>query len=558
MKRILGFFSILVTFLVFTCIFSGLEFPYIDFSNIFKNKGVSYENFLLIDDAMDLKKIENALVVKPKQENNGEFSTLSFIDGHNSINLILDATDVIYSKYYGNIIPYTKTSYDEFSALRQDMPLSEAEAILGSLGTLTKVNYLDLNKEKKGTSYQWGIYDSDKIIKCYFDEDDEIYFASFYGAIPLRANPDENFVNAGYEKLSKIPLGSSIKNAESVLESKAMLYHMGNLESVEDTLSSSSYYRLLAKDPSGEDIFNIELTTDDSGNITKKAVNFDDDFEFNTTAKKLSAYADGIKIGMTYEEVKELMGGDGLLFFAETRPQRQYDLIEPNPLIKYVSSIREPSIKCSNLTGEENDYASHIEIYDWKRSNFQVDVKFVDGKVQSFANNHSFDKDFYDNEYLSNNGTGTLAASLQIDDEIKQKAISLTSNCTTDREKAYVLYDFVSNYIAYDYDIFRGNDSKLKYPEGSLPGANFAYYRGSGVCFDYACLYAAMMMEAGVYVRLIDNEDKSDGSHMWNQYYDMDSKTWIPVDCTWKLYEFYEDSKDMHHKPRVIMEYSNL
>ncbi len=555
MRKKVHYFKLLIIFLLSIFIFSSCEFPYVDFYNTFKNKGVNFDNFLIINDKMNFRKIKNGLKVKPLESNYGDLTTFSFVDNYNSISLVLDKKNNLYSKSYENNEPLNFTSsYDSFRFLRQDMTLSEVKDTLGSEGTLTKKVYKDYNNEKVGTTYLWGISDTGKTIKCAFNNDDKIYNANYYDAINEEIGDDNPvFISNGYEKLNDIPLGSTISEAELILGSKAFLYSMGNLN--KDT--SSSYYKFKARG-SSSNVFDIDISTDDRGKITKKVLYFGQNFKFNTTAKNLLAYADSVKEGMTYNEVKDLMGGDGLLYLSETLSQLKFDLVQPQLLMQYVSSIKNPSVRCNDLTGYENDYNGYVENYDWYRSNFQIDVKFVNGKVVSVANSHVFNNGYYDNEYLSNNGKGSLAESMQIDDTIKQTAISLTSNLETDRDKVYAIYDFVKNHITYDYSIFSDYKAPANYPEGSIPGAKFGYYMGRGVCFEYSCLFGAMLLEVGIYTRLMDNSDNANGSHMWNQFYDSDTNTWIPVDCTWSIFDFNEEDIEYHRGPNIIIEYSNF
>jgi|GEM_PF-6258325 len=557
MRKKANYLKVSIIFLLVIFLFSSCELPYIDFSNTFKSRGVSFENFLLLDDEMSLRKIEYGLKEVPSIETSGEYVTYTFEGNNNNfINLVLDSQNIIYSKSYThNNLLSEKSSFDKFNKLRANMNLAETQDTLGSKGILEKVNYLDYADEKIGTTYLWGIEDSFDRINCTFDENDRINSAVFNGKIEKnQSNGDLNFTTSAYEKLDQIPLGASIEQAESILESKALLYSMGNPEKN----TSSSYYKFMARDVSEVNVFDIDILTDGRGRITKKALYFGKDFEFKTTAKKLSAYANAIKEGMTYNEVKNLMGGDGLLYLSQTKSQCVYETIDPPLLTQHIKTLRNPSDMCNGLSGDENDYYPYIEIYDWKRSNFELNVKFIYGKVDSFTNSHVFNGNYYDDEYYSNNGKGTLAESMQIDDAIKEKAKSLIEGCTTDREKAYKIYDFVSNHIEYDYNINSNNGSQLNYSKDSIPGAKYGYYNGSGVCFEYSCLYGAMLLEVGIYIRLVDNSDNEDGKHLWNQYYDTGTSTWIPVDCTWKLFDFVEEDVEAHRGPKVLMEYSNF
>ncbi|MCL2323864.1 MAG: hypothetical protein FWC47_17375, partial [Oscillospiraceae bacterium] len=387
MRKKVNYIISFVMLLILSFIFTSCELPYFDFSNTFKNRGVNLDNFLLIDNKMSLNKIKYGLKVNPQETTYGDLITFSFFDNDIDIDLVLDAQNNLCSKSYtASNESLTKSTYGEYNKLRQGMSLQEACDTLGSEGTLTKQVYIDSNYDEKiGTTYLWAIdnqFDSSiKTIECSFDSENKIYKANYSGTIydTQNENVDPEFLSSGYKKLADIPLGSTIDDAESVLGIKAELCCMGN----NNHDLSSSFYKFKARDIN-YNTFDIDILTDDKGKITKKALYFGENFKFDTTANNLSAYEDAIKKGMSYDEVKNIMGGDGLLYLSETKPQLDNDFAQPPLLMQFVRTISDPSIMCNNLTGYEGDYYSYIENYDWYRSNFQVDVKFVDGKVSSF------------------------------------------------------------------------------------------------------------------------------------------------------------------------------
>jgi len=87
------------------------------------------------------------------------------------------------------------------------------------------------------------------------------------------------------------------------------------------------------------------------------------------------------------------------------------------------------------------------------------------------------------------------------------------------------LYDWVRRNIRYDYS--------LSQSEGALPTLG----NGTGVCFGYATLYAALARAALIPTKYVsgwalwqDNETTADG-HAWDKVY-IDGR-WLPVDATW-------------------------
>jgi|GEM_PF-5150375 len=122
-------------------------------------------------------------------------------------------------------------------------------------------------------------------------------------------------------------------------------------------------------------------------------------------------------------------------------------------------------------------------------------------------------------------------------------AMGVTYNYPKSYDKAKILYQFVSSYITYDMD--RSNQIKNRTNLCNLKaGAQYAFDTKSGVCFEFAMLYAAMAHAVGLKVRLVCGE-----SHIWNQFLDTATNRWISVDPTWKLFDFNVNS---YHKSYVI------
>ncbi|WP_294393331.1 transglutaminase family protein [uncultured Clostridium sp.] len=157
--------------------------------------------------------------------------------------------------------------------------------------------------------------------------------------------------------------------------------------------------------------------------------------------------------------------------------------------------------------------------------------------IEQFVDKFDYRSDGFINEIIIYNGT-TINKGIKSNDEIDNKAVSLTRNAATEREKAKILYEWIGSNIEYDEGkaeiVLSGIDSE-KMPES---GAICAFETRSGVCFDKACLYVAMARAAGLKVRLISGE-AFDGEkyvgHAWNQIYLRDENIWINVDTT-----FYE------------------
>lgn len=162
-------------------------------------------------------------------------------------------------------------------------------------------------------------------------------------------------------------------------------------------------------------------------------------------------------------------------------------------------------------------------------------------------------------EIIIYNGV-TIDQGIKSNENIDNKAIELTKNANSDRERAKILYTWVGSNIKYDdakaEQVLGGNDIESM-PES---GAISAFTSRSGICFDKACLYVAMSRAIGLKVRLIGGQ-AFDGEkyvgHAWNQVYLNDENTWINVDTTFYNAGNYFDSNlfDNHNMEELAGEW---
>lgn len=152
----------------------------------------------------------------------------------------------------------------------------------------------------------------------------------------------------------------------------------------------------------------------------------------------------------------------------------------------------------------------------------------------------------------------TLEQGIKSNKAINDKAKELVKNAETDREKAKILYTWISENITYDdkkAENITGMPSKYK------SGAIEAFESRRGICFDYACLYVAMAREVGLKVRIITGDAYNGvqwGAHSWNEVYLKEQDRWITVDPTFGKVGNYFDSKrnrETHKDGKIIGEW---
>lgn len=144
----------------------------------------------------------------------------------------------------------------------------------------------------------------------------------------------------------------------------------------------------------------------------------------------------------------------------------------------------------------------------------------------------------------------TLDNAVKSDSQIDSAAKKIVGKETNSKKKAYLIYQWVSKNISYDYDkaaVVATDPSRVS------SGAIAAFHTRTGICFDYSCLYVAMCRAVGVKVRFITGLGYSGvewGDHAWNQVYDPAENRWINVDTTFgnsgKNYFDYADFRADH------------
>lgn len=153
---------------------------------------------------------------------------------------------------------------------------------------------------------------------------------------------------------------------------------------------------------------------------------------------------------------------------------------------------------------------------------------------RGFLKNNQSSKSGYSKAIIIYNGI-TIDEGIKSNENINNKAVELTKNATSDRERAKIIYTWVGSNIKYDDDkaekVLSGSDNR-EMPES---GAICAFEKGTGICFDKACLYVAMSRAINLKVRIIGGQ-AFDGEqyvgHAWNQVYLYDENMWINVDPT--------------------------
>jgi hypothetical protein len=112
--------------------------------------------------------------------------------------------------------------------------------------------------------------------------------------------------------------------------------------------------------------------------------------------------------------------------------------------------------------------------------------------------------------------------------EAIKKAKELTKGMTSNKEKAFGIYEYIVKNFKYDYDKINSIDNSYN------PNTEAIFNSKSGICSDFASLYAVMLRSVGVPTKYVKgNKNDISTYHAWNQVYLEDSNKWITVDTTY-------------------------
>lgn len=114
------------------------------------------------------------------------------------------------------------------------------------------------------------------------------------------------------------------------------------------------------------------------------------------------------------------------------------------------------------------------------------------------------------------------------DMEAIRKAKELTRGLKSDVEKVAVIYNYIVNYVKYDYKKLENLSSDY------LPSIDATLKTNKGICYDYSSTFAAMLRSVGVPTKLVKGYAKNvNGYHAWNEVYDNETESWQTIDSTY-------------------------
>ncbi len=185
---------------------------------------------------------------------------------------------------------------------------------------------------------------------------------------------------------------------------------------------------------------------------------------------------------------------------------------------------------CSNvkvrITMGDNVYdygLSGSAVYPLQSGSGEYNVKVLEnisGKTYAIALDESFSAEVSDfSPYL----LPTQYISFSQSDNCVKKAAELCAGCDSDAEKIAAIFKYVTDNISYDMQLAASVKS------GYIPDPDSTLAKGTGICFDYASLFAAMCRSQSIPTKLVMGYIQGNMYHAWNEVYTKETG-WVTLD----------------------------
>jgi transglutaminase/protease-like cytokinesis protein 3 len=132
-----------------------------------------------------------------------------------------------------------------------------------------------------------------------------------------------------------------------------------------------------------------------------------------------------------------------------------------------------------------------------------------------------------------------------------KKAKELVNDADTTLDMIAAVYNHILDELSYDYK------KMSEINDIYIPEINEIYKSKTGICYDFASLFAGMLRSTGIPAKLVKGyADNVDGYHSWNEVYIEENDEWITIDISFdaqmkkagKTYKMIKDSNDGYNK----------
>lgn len=185
---------------------------------------------------------------------------------------------------------------------------------------------------------------------------------------------------------------------------------------------------------------------------------------------------------------------------------------------------------CSNvkvrITMGDNVYdygLSGSAVYPLQSGSGEYNIKVLEnisGKTYAIALDESFSAEVSDfSPYL----LPSQYISFSQSDNCVKKAAELCAGCDSDAEKITAIFKYITDNISYDKQLAASVKS------GYIPDPDSTLAKGTGICFDYASLFAAMCRSQSIPTKLVMGYVQGNMYHAWNEVYTKETG-WVTLD----------------------------
>lgn len=163
-------------------------------------------------------------------------------------------------------------------------------------------------------------------------------------------------------------------------------------------------------------------------------------------------------------------------------------------------------------------------VYPLQSGSGEYNVKVLEnisGKTYAIALDESFSAD--DISEFSPYLLPTQYINYSQTDSCVKKAAELCAGCDSDAEKIAAIFAYVTDNISYDKQLAASVKS------GYIPDPDSTLAKGTGICFDYASLFAAMCRSQSIPTKLVMGYVQGNMYHAWNEVYTKETG-WVTLD----------------------------
>ncbi len=184
------------------------------------------------------------------------------------------------------------------------------------------------------------------------------------------------------------------------------------------------------------------------------------------------------------------------------------------------------------------------------------DVKSYYNTLKDYKKTLAHNKEKYKNQRTDDDAIKKLAIDTYNDKDIIALAKQITGSKKSDYDKIKAVYNWVTENIYYDWDLYRGTKGITADVVDGDPAV--IYERRYAICGGYSTFTAALLRAVGIPARSIGGvvSNSSKVGHAWTEAWVSSEKRWLIMDSTWGSGNKYE--KGVYKKGNRTSKYFDM